>query len=330
MGRLLVTCIIGACLGLGSAPADEKLPLMRPIPSGAISTDILGKWLRELGYEPKVLSTQVFQVEIVRDRWPVYILLSLSNDGSRIWLESKFSPIAEPDRVPPKAWKQLLEINDVIGPAHFSFDSTDRRIHLYCPVKNHSLTQELVRKELDRFDNTVRQTQQYWRGENFLPEGTSVVKVPPKNDAPLPLLKPEEIPNKAVPALPVGLDKSSDAVRFSEKWQIQEIWIKGTKTPDNVLQKNKPEVRFFHDGTGIYAQLKSIDNERTVKVKIDHKPKLREIDFISPLNGEELGVYQLDEKKLTICFAAPGQPRPTRMAIQDKETWIAFVLNQPK
>ena len=62
-----------------------------------LNTDQLGKLLEEAGYRPIALTREVFQITIDHQGWKVHLLVSLSKEGERVWLESKFSPIREPD-----------------------------------------------------------------------------------------------------------------------------------------------------------------------------------------------------------------------------------------
>ena len=122
------------------SPVDaQQDPFVRPLPPIAVGTEVLGRFLRELGHDPKALSPDVYQVTVEREKWPVHVMLSLSTDGQRVWLESKFAPVADPDRVAPTVWKRLLEANEKIGPAHFAFDPNDKRDHLYKSIDNKSL-----------------------------------------------------------------------------------------------------------------------------------------------------------------------------------------------
>src|SRR5262245_19777351 len=185
----LASCSILLTALVAAIPASAQSdPSARPLPG----TETLGKFLRELGFEPKPLSAEVFQITVEEDHWPVHIMSSLSTDGRRVWLESKFAPVADPDKVPPVAWKRLLEANEKIGPAHFAFDKSDKRVHLYKSFGNQDLTAERLKREIEHFDTTVRKTQEYWRGENFKP--VEPVAAPATDAAVLPSTPPQSQP----------------------------------------------------------------------------------------------------------------------------------------
>ena len=314
--------------------AAQPDPLVRPLPPAAAGSDVVGRMLRELGYEPKPLSPDVLQVTIDRERWPVHVMLSLSTDGRRIWLESKFAPIEDPEKVPPTAWKRLLEANEKIGPAHFAFDKNDRRIHLYKSFDNQAMTVERLRRELDHFDTTVRKTQDYWRGENFKP-------VIGSTDPPVP--EPKGPAGKAVAAVPVSREVSEES-KLQGEWEVVEIEAKGRKTPQAVIKDRRPTLSVdvrplgYTTATGqpalsvrVVADIKSGPGQsRTVDVKLRDSLPVRQIDLVDEKDGVEQGIYKLEADTLTMCFAAPGEPRPVAFTTgEQSKNWV-IVLKRVK
>jgi uncharacterized protein (TIGR03067 family) len=332
-------------LGLALPAVAQPDPLVRPLPPAAAGTEALGRYLHDLGFAPKALSPDVYQVSVARDHWAVHIMLSLSTDGRRIWMESKFAPVEDPDRVPPAAWKRLLEANEKIGPAHFAFDNKDRRIHLYKSFDNHALSVARLKAEIEHFDQTVRKTQDYWRGDNFKPV---IASTDPAADPGRFLPTAKSTPKPALPALPApplpgfpGLPPAGEPAAADQllgDWQIVEIEAGGQKTAADVLKARQPSlnVRPARDGDvgpsrkgKFVADLRTgPDRTRTVMVVLDATLPARHIDFVDEREEVEHGIYKLEGEILTVCFAAPGEPRPTGFTTAgDSRTWL-FVLKK--
>jgi uncharacterized protein (TIGR03067 family) len=297
--RAIFSISIILCLVPFASAADEPR-------AGAVTSEHLGKMLRAMGYEPQALSEEVFQVTITRDNWKVHTLVSLSPDRERIWLECKFSPIAEPERAPAAAWLRLLEENERIGPAHFVFNKDDQRVHLFKALDNVEVTPVRLREELEAFDRTARKTQSIWRNENFqlVAWTTELIAAPPRD---------------------VTLDVHEEQRRLQGVWHVVALQLQGQKATVEQLEEVKPTLTFegetavFQSGPGV---------ERVVRVRLGGTRILSEIDFIGAQKRLEKGVYQLDGEILTICFAATGEERPVGFTPSIERSYWLMVLKR--
>lgn len=343
-------------LALLTAPAGaQPEPFVRPLPPAGAGTEALGQFLHEIGYAPKALSPDVYQVTVERDRWPVHIMLSLSTDGRRVWLESKFAPVEDPDKVAPQSWKRLLEANEKIGPAHFAFDKSDKRIHLYKSFDNVGLSAARLKAELDQFDQTVRKTKDYWRGDNFKPviASTDPGSDPPKTAVPTGKNTGEAAAKASELPPPPLAPEARDAERLEGEWTVTEIQVKGRRTPEEVLKERRLGLkvlvltRGFRGPGGemaiserVRAELKlGAGRTRTVDIKFPRgviigPPEtplvFGSIDFVDEDDRVEQGIYEVNGDTLTICFAAPGEPRPTELKSSEQSKTTLLVLKKAK
>lgn len=291
-----VLALILLALPIATAMAQTE----KPIATGALSSNQIGKLLKDLGYEPEALAADVWQAPIKRDGWTVNVMVSISPDGDRCWLESKFGVIADPDFVPASAWRNLLAENERIAPCFFAFAKTDKSLHLYKTFDNIGVTGARLKKELDAFDGVVRKTQMVWRSENFT--AAEMLPVPPR---------PIEAPPKASSPL-------------EGAWRVVRFEDKGESHTENELI-GQPRIVFENDRATVKVGLRP---ERKVRVKIDPAQKPKAIDFIAEDGAVEAGIYIYETGLLTVCFASAGEDRPRQFVADAKSKHWLVVLKR--
>lgn len=248
--------------------------------SDSLTPDTLKQLLDAMGYEPRSLD-QAVEVTIDRDRWPVHISFSISDDGEFLWLAAKFSPISDVDNLPSEALLRLLEANDQIGPAHFAYRPEDRRIHLYRPVANLDVTAPVLRQRIDEFDTLVRETEDVWRSSNFRSVST--------------------------PARPMEPAAASDAVKLSGTWRVIGIETGGQDASAEEVAAS--QMTFTFDEDTLIIRRPTRDQELT-HYQIDTAVTPARMDITNAEEQVEKAIYRLEGNRLMICFAEPGHERP--------------------
>jgi hypothetical protein len=129
----------------------------------------LGDLLRDLGYEPKEVGKKkdIYDIVVERNNWKIFIRISLSGDRKNLWLDASTVTLKDPDSAAPAVWLKLLELNDEIIPARFSYDNKFKQIHLLKPLENQGITPARMRQEIDAFDSLMRRTEPAWAPKNF-------------------------------------------------------------------------------------------------------------------------------------------------------------------
>jgi hypothetical protein len=168
--------VLTAILAFGIARAEEPKTTETPKTeakkdNNALTPEKLGAMLHELGYEPKDISLNnkkdIYTITTEKDNWKIYISVSLSNDLTTMWLDVNFHPLEDLKGVQTDAWLKLLELSHENDPIHFTLDAK-KRIHVAMPRDNFGITPAVLRKEIEKFDATVRQTEPYWKTANFV------------------------------------------------------------------------------------------------------------------------------------------------------------------
>jgi uncharacterized protein (TIGR03067 family) len=276
----------------------------KPAPAAtALSSEQVGRMLKDAGFEPTALAPDIWQAVTARDGWKVNIMISLTATGDRLVLESRFAEVPQPEEAPASAWLRVLAENERIGPAYFAFDKADRRIHLYRSIDNVGVSGARLKSLVEQFDATVRKTQHVWRSDNF-PQAEAL------------LVAPREI-------VPAEMKKASE---FEGAWKIVRIEAKGESLTADMLAASKPSVVFTGDSAVIKI---GQEPERKVRFKLDANQKPKAIDLIDD-SGVQAGIYVEETGLLTICYAPVGAERPRQFVTDKKSALRLLVLQRDK
>src|SRR6185295_6653174 len=103
----------------------------------------------------------VHELDVPSSARVVFVDISLSADGTKVWLQSLMS---NGQSVPSHIMQKLLETNSSIGPNFFALGANNG-ISLQCPLDNRNLTQEDIRREIDIFVQLTNQTESLWNNK---------------------------------------------------------------------------------------------------------------------------------------------------------------------
>jgi uncharacterized protein (TIGR03067 family) len=107
-----------------------------------------------------------------------------------------------------------------------------------------------------------------------------------------------------------GEDQNNkDLEKIQGDWAQVSMVVDGEKLPDDEAQAL---FRSMKDDQYTIFRFKKAIGKGTFKLDASKKPKT--IDAATTVGGRNLvllGIYELDDNSLKLCFAAPGKPRPT-------------------
>ena len=171
MRRRLGVALIGLCLsGLlaGTAAAQSAGPASAP---GRLDAAGLRAALSTLGYPAREVRNEAgVEYEIVlrlRTGSAVTTRVTLSKDGSLVWLVAWLKKVPPGRTVSGNAVLDMLVENDAIGPTHFSYNERVRWFFLNSPVINQDLTPYRLRGEIDHVALIAARTEPLWDFERW-------------------------------------------------------------------------------------------------------------------------------------------------------------------
>jgi len=288
MNKYILT--LTALLTFGIAWADEpkKADAPQPAPkkdTGVVTPEKLGEMLRDLAYEPKDISVNNkkdnYEITTETNNWKLYISVSVSGDLTTLWLDVHFAPLTELDEAPTAALMKLLELSHDNDPIHFSLDEK-KRIHVVMPRDNYGITPVVLRKEIEKFDATVRQTSQFWRSSNF----KALPKLEPLTDAGRKVLE-----------------------QLAGTWVVVEEQVNGKKTDEAAVKE--AVITYVFAGDKARAKSKTTPEvEATLWSNGGAAPMALDMAFMSNRTVQK-AIVKLEGDTLTLCIANPDKPRPT-------------------
>jgi hypothetical protein len=161
--------IMALALGVGLCPAQILAQNQARAVNQALTPDDLGKLLTDMGYEPKKIDDNTYEVIIKRDGWAVYLRCCFSSDKTKLWLISSLGDIKDINQAPADVLANLLIANFNHGPSAFYLEDADannkaaKRLKIGRPVDNRAITASILRQQIDAIFSTIRETKDLWK-----------------------------------------------------------------------------------------------------------------------------------------------------------------------
>ena len=151
----------GSAEGRPGAARPPRPLAPRPLRGAAAISDAL----RQAGFEPKELSSEVVSINLTAGEWSFPVLVTASEDRGQLSLIALLSSVKDEKQVPPDKLLSLLSANRDYAPAYFSFSSKRKRTELHLGVDNQAMTGESLKREIDRLAAIAKETQSLWQLE---------------------------------------------------------------------------------------------------------------------------------------------------------------------
>ena len=295
-----MTAALAAAVVAGPLSAQQPAKSVEP-PAGGYTPAQLIESLTKLGYEPTVYGANKDKcwISLNRGDYRTTVAFEVSSDRTTVWLDGPMNYISDPSQVPAKAVQRLLQENDKIGPAHYTYEASNKRFHLFRAHGNRDWTPKKLRQEIEEFDDLIRKQEPVWRSDNF-------VRLAP---------------------VPAAVEKAEQA-NLEGTWKLVEGRNNGVVTPPEQVAKSNVLVTFKGN------KMTSVTDGKTLEWTMFLEPtrKTKGVDFVlSGSDRVEAGIYKIEGDKLTIHFSAIGVERPASFDIPegDKRNVLVLVRQKP-
>ena len=216
-----------SCLTAGGW-AQENVPQRQPsgpaipqaaAPAQGLTDASLEKMLRDMGYDPKSSKSQdgkrtYYRVIIEEETFRFVVDLSLDRERMRVWLSAPLPQVASTESVAVERLWKLLESNDDISPASFSFDKSRKRFYLNMAIDNRDITPVVLRRELSYFMRTIQQTHALWKNISQQAGSDPAPAIPAPAPAPNPVVRPAPLTAASVIGTTWQFNGTSTTVEF--------------------------------------------------------------------------------------------------------------------
>ena len=158
----LVAAILLNGVGTGTVSSAGATTATMPAEGQELVNDTLKQVLDGMGMEPKALS-KGFLVALKQDTWTINLQVLISENKSKIGLNSNLGKIDDPDSVTASQWRALLIANGDVDPSYFYFDKDQKKLYLHRSFDNRAVTPAFLRGQIESFAANVRSTEALWK-----------------------------------------------------------------------------------------------------------------------------------------------------------------------
>jgi hypothetical protein len=124
--------------------------------------------LRGMGYDPKITKSSsgkrtYYRLILSEDTFNFVFDMSLDVERTRVSFSAPLPVVNDKDGVAAERLWKLLEVNDDILPASFSYDKGNKRLYLNMAIDNRGITTAVLRKEITQFTRLIERTCPHWK-----------------------------------------------------------------------------------------------------------------------------------------------------------------------
>jgi hypothetical protein len=171
---------LALALGASGARADQPTAAGVPAESSALTAQGLKKMMQDMGYvtkDFKNIKGEMIGVsfKVLSHPCDYYVSATLSGDHQWVYLGVWLKPLPTP-KVPADKLKKLLSLNEIIGPAYFSYSERNNEFRLTLPIYNQGIKPAVMRAVLGYLDTDINQYGTTWDPEKWVVTKPPAVK----------------------------------------------------------------------------------------------------------------------------------------------------------
>lgn len=160
-------------------------PPAAPAPkSTAIEPAEIPALLTMMGYQPKDLGNNIYNVDIKQGEWTLPFMFLISPDKSQLWISISLNTLKPGVTIPQEKLMGMLKVSHKYGPFHFTYSEKLRRIYLSRAMANRALTIELIKRQITFASEIATETEDLWNDDKW--QTTPAAPTAPQQTAPAP------------------------------------------------------------------------------------------------------------------------------------------------